>query len=203
MILPIRTLAIPALLALAACAQAPDAPPPLTEGTWSVDPAGSSLSYVTIKAGEIAEANSFTGLSGSVSPEGAARIEIDLSTVETKVDIRNERMRDLFFEVANHPTASITAQIDPAAFGALEVGESTVQPLAAVLDLKGVEAPLEADVRVTRTAENRVIATTIEPVILDAGALELTDKLAQLQEIAGLPSISPAVPVTFSIAFQR
>jgi hypothetical protein len=58
-------------------------------------------------------------------------------------------------------------------------------------------------VRVTRIAEDRVLATSVEPVIVDAGTLELTEKLAQLQEIAGLPSITPAVPVTFTIAFQR
>ncbi|MEE4204642.1 MAG: YceI family protein [Erythrobacter sp.] len=194
-------LAVP--LALAACAQVPAEPSPLAEGAWSVDAAASSLSYVSVKAGEIAEANSFSGLSGSVSPEGAANLEIDLATVETKVDIRNERMREIFFEVAQFPKATVSAQIDPAAFTALKVGESTVQPLAATLALKGVETPLETEVRVTRIAEDRVLATSVEPVIVDAGTLELTDKLAQLQEIAGLPSITPAVPVTFTIAFQR
>ena len=105
----LRTLAPAALILTAACSQAPAEPAPLAQGEWSVDAAASSLSYVSVKAGEIAEANSFSGLSGSVTPDGAATVEIDLATIETKVDIRNERMRDIFFEVANHPKATVTA----------------------------------------------------------------------------------------------
>lgn len=192
-----------ALILTAACSQAPAEPAPLAQGSWSVDASASSLSYVSVKAGEIAEANRFSGLSGSVTPEGAASLEIDLATIETKVDIRNERMRDIFFEVAQHPKATVTAQIDPAAFATLGVGESLTQPLEATLTVKGVTAPVETQVSVTRTSENGVLVTSIEPVIVDAGALELTEGLAKLQELAGLPSITPAVPVSFSIAFKR
>ncbi|MEL7317807.1 MAG: YceI family protein [Pseudomonadota bacterium] len=199
----ISTLAPAALILTTACAQTPAEPAPLVQGGWSVDASASSLSYVSVKSGEIAESNSFSGLSGSVTPAGAASVEIDLSTIETNVDIRNERMRDIFFEVADHPTATVTAQIDPAALDTLAVGQSVTQPLKATLSVKGVEAPVETQVSVTRTAEDRVLVTSTEPVIVYADALELTDGLATLQELAGLPSITPAVPVSFSIAFKR
>jgi len=199
----VRLLAPAAFLLTAACAQAPAEPAPLAQGSWSVDASASSLSYVSVKSGEIAEANSFSGLSGSVTPAGAASLEIDLSTIETKVDIRNERMRDFFFEVADHPTATVTATIDPAAFDTLAVGDTIAQPLKATLNVKGVEAPVETQVSVTRTDENGVLVTSKEPVIVYADALELTDGLATLQELAGLPSITPVVPVSFSIAFKR
>ena len=199
-----RILAAAAALSLtAACAQAPAEPTPLAQGTWSVDGSASSLSYVSVKAGEIAESNSFSGFSGSVTPQGEASVEIDLASVETKVDIRNERMRDIFFEVAEHPKATVTATIDPAAFEALAVGESLVQPFEATLSVKGVEAPVQTQVSVTRTGEDSVLVTSTEPVIVYADALELSEGLATLQELAGLPSITPVVPVTFSIAFTR
>ena len=199
----IRALPIFAALATAACSGAPSEPTPLAAGSWSVDADASSLSYVSVKSGNIAESNTFSGLSGSVTPEGAASLEIDLTTIETKVDIRNERMRDIFFEVAEFPKATVTAQIDPAAFDTLGVGESTVQPLDVTLTVKGVEASVDTQVSVTRIAEDRVLATSTEPVILYADALELTEGLGKLQELAGLPSITPVVPVSFSITFQR
>ena len=189
--------------ALPACGPTPSEPMPLVEGTWSVDTDRSSLSYVSIKSGEVAESNSLSGFSGSVSAQGAANIEIDLATVETKVDIRNERMRDVFFQVADYPTAIVTAQIDPAAFEALGVGQSITQPLEATLNVKGVEAPIGTQVAITRTSENGVLVTSVEPVIVYADALELTEGLAQLQALAGLSSITPVVPVSFSIAFER
>ncbi len=204
MIKPIKVAVVAALVGLAACSPAEtEAPTPLAEGTWSIDSEASRLSYVTVKSGEIAEANDFTGLTGTVAPDGAATIEIDLATVSTGVDIRDERMREVFFDVAKFPTATITAQVDPAAFEALGVGESTVQTLAATVAVKGVSTNINAELEVTRVADNRVLAVSTEPVIIYADALDLTDGLDQLQELAGLPSITPAVPVTFSLAFER
>ncbi|MDY7097531.1 MAG: YceI family protein [Pseudomonadota bacterium] len=199
----IAFIAAPAALVFSACSQAPAEQSALAEGSWIVDADASSLSYVSVKSGEIAETNTLSGLTGTVAADGTAALEIDLATVETGVDIRNERMRDIFFEVAEFPTATVTASIDPASFNALGVGESTVQPLKATLSVKGVEAPVETEVSVTRIAEDRVLATSTKPVIVYADALELTNGLAQLQELAGLPSITPAVPVSFSIAFER
>jgi len=192
-----------AALSLAACTEAGPEAPSVTDAAWTLDGEASELSYVTIKADEIAETNSFESLSGSVSAEGAASVEIDLSSVETGVDIRNERMRDIFFVVAENPTATVSATIDPAAFEKLGVGESVTTELAGTLSLKGVEAPFQTDVTVTRAGADRVIAVSDDPVIMEAGRLELTDGLAQLQELAGLPSITPVVPVTFSLAFER
>ncbi len=203
MIHPIKAATIAVALTLAACQQAPAEAPPLAEGTWTVDSDASRLNYVSVKSGEVAENNHFTGLSGSVAPDGAATVEIDLATVSTGVDIRNERMREIFFNVAEFPKATITAQVDPESFEALAVGESTTQPLKGTLSVRDAETSIDTEVDVTRVANDRVLVVSKEPVIVYADALELTEGLAQLQELAGLPSITPAVPVTFSIAFER
>ncbi|MCU0947443.1 MAG: YceI family protein [Porphyrobacter sp.] len=199
-------------LALAACSQAPDSAPasetttaavPATEGTWSIDSAASHLDYVSIKAGEVAEANRFDKLTGSVGADGAARIEIDLASVNTGVEIRDERMREIFFQVAEFPSAVVTAQLDPAQFAGLEVGKVVVQPLAAKVSIKGMEAPIETEVQIARVADGRVLATTTKPIIITTDMFGLTDELGELRALAQLPSISPAVPVTFTLAFTR
>ena len=199
----IRILAPATLIALAACSQAPADAPPVTDSEWTLVGEASELSYVSIKAGEIAEINAFESLNGGVTQDGTASVVIDLSSVSTGVDIRNERMRDIFFVVADYPTAIVTAQIDPASFEALGVGESTTQTLSGTLSIKEVEAPFETEVMVTRAGPDRVIAASTDPVIVDAGQLQLTDGLAQLQELAGLDSITPVVPVTFTLTFER
>ncbi|MEM6476651.1 MAG: YceI family protein [Pseudomonadota bacterium] len=188
-------------LTLAACG--PADPPKVTEGAWTIDSDASRVDYVSVKSGEIAETNEFSLVTGSLSEEGKATVEIDLASLETGVDIRNERMRDIFFEIADHPKAIVTADIDPRAYEFLEVGNNTIETVKGTLSVKGVETNIEADVNVTRTGPDRVTVVTNKPVIVMADALELTGGLAQLQEIAGLPSITPAVPVTFSLAFKR
>ena len=192
-----------ALLSLAACSGAPAEPPALTGSAWTVDGEASELAYVTIKADEIAETNSFETISGGITAQGAATIEIDLASVSTGIDIRDERMREVFFVVADNPTATVTAQIDPAEFEALAVGDSAETTLDGTLSIKGIEAPFQTTVTVTRAGADRVIAVSDKPVIVEASRFELTDGLAQLQELAGLPSITPVVPVTFSLAFER
>lgn len=198
-----RIAAAGAALSLAACSQGAVEPAALTEGDWTLDPAASAFSYATIKAGAIIEANTFETLSGSVSADGAATVEIDLASVSTGVDTRDERMRDILFEVVDNPSAIVTAQIDPAAFATLGVGENTTQLIDGTLELRGIEAPFEAEVTVTRTGADRVLVVSDKPVIVEASRYELGDGLAQLQELASLPSITPAIPVTFSLAFER
>ena len=191
------------LLALAACSQAPAEAPPVTGTEWTVDSEASELAYVTVKLGEIAEANSFETVTGGITANGAATIEIDLASVSTGIDIRDERMRDVFFVVADNPTATVTAQIDPAEFEALSIGASTETTLDGTLTLNGAEAPFQAAVTVTRAGPDRILAVSDAPVIIYTDAFGLSDGIAQLKELAGLDSITPAVPVTFSLAFDR
>jgi len=209
----LRLFALPAALALglAACAQqdpdkptdAAPAPALLTEGDWTLDAAGSRLTYVSIKAGEVAETNRFPRLSGSIVPDGTASLEIDLASVDTGADIRDERMRDIFFEVADNPKAAVTAKLDPAAFAGLAVGQSRVRPLKASVTIKSVTSDVEAEVLVTRVAENRVTVVPTAPIIISTDMFGLTDELGELRALAQLPSITPAVPVTFMLAFKR
>ncbi len=197
------TTALAFAAALAACSQTAAEPPALTEGSWTLNSDASELSYVTIKAGEIAETNSFEKLSGTVAADGSANVDIDLASVETNVDIRNERMREFLFDVANNPTATVTATIDPAAFKTLGLGDSTALELDGRLSLKGVEAPFAAQVTVTRVGADKVLVVSDAPVIVDAGQFELSEGLAKLQELAALPSITPVTPVSFSLTFER
>ena len=198
-------------LGLAACAQpSPEAAQdteadvsPVTQGTWTLDPTGSRLAYVSIKAGEIAEANRFETLAGSVAADGTATLDIDLASVETGVDIRNERMREIFFAVTENPKASVTAKLDPAAFAGLTVGQSLTRPLKANVTIKGASSDVETEVLVTRVAEGRVTVVPTAPVIISTDMFELTDELGELRALAQLPSITPAVPVTFTLAFTR
>lgn len=206
-----RVLAFALLVPLAACA-GPEADAPLadptanaavTEGAWTLDPQGSRLSYVSIKAGEVAETNRFAGLSGSVAADGTASLSIDLSSVDTGVEVRDERMREVFFAVADNPAATVTARLDPARFAGLAVGQSVTRPLTASVTIKGASSDVETDVMVTRVAEDRVLVVPTAPVIVSTDMFGLTDELGELRALAQLPSITPAVPVTFTLSFRR
>ena len=76
---------------------------------WQLDTDGSQISFVTVKAGDIAEVHSLSKLSGNVSfgegHSGEVNLDIHLESVETSIPIRNERILEFLFEVAQFPLA--------------------------------------------------------------------------------------------------
>lgn len=165
--------------------------------SWELDGGASSLGFVTVKNGTIAEGHQFTGLSGSVV-DGKAKLVIDLASVDTSVPVRDERMRDLLFQVATYPQAVFSADVGDLDLG---IGESREQDVAGTLAIHGVTAPVSATVRVTRDADGRVTVASTKPVVVGADALSLGEGVAKLKEVAGLASITPMVPVAFTLSF--
>ncbi len=195
-------LTVASALALAACSSSPAEDPPLA-GDWVLSAEESNLSFTTVKAGQIAEAHHFTRISGAISAAGAAELAIDLASVETNIDIRNERMRELLFDVADFPSANVSLALDPSSYAGLQSGESIPQQVTATLDVHGASGEVAADVTVTRLAAGKVRVASVTPVIVDAGAFDLAEGVEELREIAGLDSIARQVPVSFSLTFEQ
>ncbi|WP_172331572.1 YceI family protein [Mangrovicoccus sp. HB161399] len=170
---------------------------------WDLDPAGSAVSYVSMKNGDIAEANSFSDLSGGVSDSGEVTVDINLASVETGIDIRNQRVRDLLFKVDVFPKATVTAQVDLDALAEIAPGGSARMELPLSLSVNGTGSDYDSAVLVTRAGEDRVVVASLVPLIVDAAELDFPEGLAKLRELAGLDSIQPVVPVSFVLSFAR
>lgn len=170
---------------------------------WTLDNDASSLAYVTTKANAAAEVNHFEYMSGSIDESGDALLEIDLNSVNTLVEIRDERMREILFETGNYPTAIAQMKVDMSTISGLGVGKTTTIAGEAMLSLRDAEISLTASLLVVRLAENRLLVSTNKPLIVNASQVGLLAGIEKLRELAGLPSISPAVPVTFSLVFEQ
>ncbi|MEO1311088.1 MAG: YceI family protein [Pseudomonadota bacterium] len=194
-----RTTVLAAALVLAACG----GEPPVTRTAWKLETDLSTVGYVSIKAGDFAETNAFGRVVGRVEPTGEARISIDLDTVETNVDIRNERMRKVFFETKTYPEAVVTLALDPAALQELGVGDRLRIDAPLTLALHGETAEYDAAMFVTRASADRVTVDLVRPILVDAREFGLENGLNELMALAGLPSITPTAPVTASLVFTR
>lgn len=173
---------------------------PVSAQSWELDGEASRLAYGSVKSDYIGEVNHFTGLSGTVSEDGSAVVEIDLGTVETNVDIRNERMIEHVFQ--NTPNATISTDIDMGMVTAMGVGESAVIEADAVLALLGQELSLFTELFVTRISDSRVMVTTNDMLFLGADEAGVDGAVDTLMELAGLDSITRAVPVTLRFVFD-
>lgn len=83
------------------------------QANWTLDPTASVLTYQSVKKNTIVETNKIRNISGSLTTAGDAKVTFDLNSVDTGVDLRNVRMRFLFFETFKFPTAELTAKVDP------------------------------------------------------------------------------------------
>lgn len=193
--------AVLAAALLAGCSQQPAETP--LDGAWVLDNERSTIAFTTVKASQIAEVHGFDTLSGSVGADGAASVDIDLASVNTNIDIRNERMRDILFQVADFPQAQVSVTLDPAEFAALSVGESLTTTVEATLDLHAASNTMPAELVVTRIGDDLVKVETAQPLVVAAGSYGLGEGLEELATIANLDSITPQVPVSASLVFTR
>ena len=185
------------LALLVGCAQEP------ATGPWRLDNSQSTLSFVSTKAVDVAEVHRFTELSGAVDAAGAVRVAIELASVDTLIPIRDERMRELLFNVPVFPRATVTGAVNLEVFEAMPAGTSMEAAQDLTVELHGVSAGVAAEVLVSKVARDRVVVASLRPVIVSAGVFGLGAGVEALREVAGLPSIGSSVPVSFVLSFQR
>lgn len=163
----------------------------------------SKIAFGSVKKDKVGEAHHFSELSGSVAEDGSAMVEIDVTSVETWIDIRNERMQEHVFNADAFPKASISAKLDMAEFTALNPGEMTTTTAKATLAFLGQELPIEAELFVVALAGNKVMVTTDEMLMLSTADLGITAGVDELMKLAKLPGITRVTPVTLRLIFEK
>jgi hypothetical protein len=170
---------------------------------WTLDNDSSQVSFVSVKAGDAGEVHRFTEISGELSSGGNASVTIQLASVDTLIPVRDERMRELLFQTNLFPTASLSTNIDMDALNAIEPGDSMDMAANLTLELHGQQLSLAAEMIVARLGDHRLMVSSRKPVIVNAASVDLVDGIEALREIANLPSISKAVPVSFVLTFDE
>lgn len=176
---------------------------PAVFADWNLKSDESSLHFISIKQNTIAETNRFQQLEGSVSEAGDFQFSINLSGVETNIPIRNERMNEFLFESAKFPLATGKGKIDMAQVSELAVGELMNIRLPVTIELHGATVKKDVMLQVARLSSQKFWAVTEVPFIINAAEFGLTEGIEKLRELAGLPSITQAVPVSVSLVFVK
>lgn len=173
------------------------------QADWTLDNDASSLYYVTSKASAISEVNSFRTLTGTISDSGTATLGIDLTSVDTAIEVRDQRMRDLVFQVTTYPGATITVPVDAAALDSMAPGSTTTATHTATVDLHGMQVEYDVELQVIKLAATSVQVQLAKPLLVGAASFGLAEGVEQLREVAGLPSINPNVVVDFTLVYNK
>ncbi|MCB5187469.1 YceI family protein [Methylobacillus caricis] len=169
---------------------------------WALNNEVSTLSFVSIKKNTIGEVHSFKQLAGTINTKGEFTANINLASVDTKVAIRDERMKSMLFDTVAFPKAEISGSTLNA-FKVPAVGEARIEAVKLQLAVNGKKLDLETRLRVVGLGKQGLLVTTTEPLLIDAAALGYSEGLDKLRDIAQLPSISTVVPVTLNLVFDQ
>ena len=174
-----------------------------SQAAWQLDNESSQLNFVSIKAHDVGENSRFRQLEGTIGDDGQVEIKINLGSIDTKVEVRDQRMQEHLFETTTYPQAILTAELAADKIEKLQVGQVITESISVHLDLHGITKLLAISVLVTRLSADKLLVVSQQPVIVNAADFDLAYGISKLQEIAKLPKISLAVPVTFSLTFMQ
>ncbi len=168
--------------------------------SWLLDPAVSEVSFGSIKKDNVGEVHRFDRIDGFVTKDGAVQIALDLTSVNTNIDVRNSRLVEHLF--GDFGAAGIRTQIDMGRLAQMQVGDVEIFSVYGTLDFLGLTHDLQLDMVVARLSDSRVMASSRNMIFLNAEDLGLSKGLEKLAELAKLPGITSAVPITLRFVFN-
>ncbi|MCH2250637.1 MAG: YceI family protein [Cognatishimia sp.] len=162
----------------------------------------SLIAFGSVKKDVVGEVHTFGDVSGTVSEGGDVAIAIQLASVETNIDIRNERMIEHVFKGMD-AVANLTGSVDMDDVNDLAVGATTVTDFEGTLSLAGVASDIETELFVARLSEGRVLVTTSDILMLSTADIGVNAGVDKLMELASLPGITRVSPATVRMVFEK
>jgi polyisoprenoid-binding protein YceI len=173
----------------------------LSIADWSLQEP-SSINFLTTKNTHTTEIHSFKTFNGKINESGYAKLNIDLTSVDTSIGIRDERMQEHLFETSTFSQASFEAEIPATVLAQVSAGTQTRFQLEGKISLHGEQAAAQCQVMISPNKDGTITVSTIMPMLIDAKSFTLVAGINKLQELAGLKSIAHTIPLTFSLTFK-
>lgn len=167
--------------------------------SWTIDLEQSKLNFISIKKVHVAEVHAFNKFQGALDEQGQFKITIDLASVDTNIELRDNRMREFLFDIEKYVTATLTASIDNVEIDSLAVTQSKSLLLDAILNLHDQEKVMQLKLLITKISDNKLLVVSAQPVLLNVSDFALVAGIEKLKALAKLPSISYVVPVSFQL----
>ena len=168
---------------------------------WALDAEASRLAFGSVKKEDIGEVHNFETITGMVEADGTTTISIDLTSVQTNIDIRNERIGEHVFKGIT--TASLSTKIDLEALEKMTVGETDLIDVEGTLTFLGAKIAVDAEMFIARLSDTKVLVNTNDLIFLSAEEAGINAGLDKLMELASLPSITRTAPVTMRLVFDK
>ncbi|MHC8372776.1 YceI family protein [Pseudomonas sp. MDT1-85] len=181
---------------------------PLALANWQIQNEFSNFNFTTVKAvalgaSAVTEVQVFRKIEGQVDDVGNIDLEVALGSVDTGTPLRDERLREILFDVVKNPTAHFNGKVDLTHLKTLGVGEIVDTKVDGVLKFNGVEKTINSNIRYVRLSDDKIMINTLQPLIINLSDYGLKKGVEALQTMMGLSFLSNTAPISFSIVLQK
>ena len=149
---------------------------------WSLINDESTISFTSTKKSTVSEVHYFKTMSGTIDEKGSLNLTIDLSSVETNIPIRNERMTKMLFEISQFANATLTTMIDAQKITRLKEGDTLLKTLTFETSLHGISQKIKTPVKFIKLSNNKLMLMLEKPVIVNASQFGLEKGIEQWGE---------------------
>ena len=104
---------------------------------------------------------------------------------------------------AGKAKAMVAGEIDLDEVKDLKPGDTSIVDFEGVLAFAGVNVDVEAEMLVARLAENRVLVSTADFIMVSTEDLGIDAGINQLMSLAKLPGITRVTPVAVRVVFEK
>ncbi len=171
-------------------------------GQWKLNNQASTVNFITTKNSSKTEVQTFKKIQGKISGTQVT-LSVDLNSVDTGIEIRDERLRTLFFNTAKFPVATVAIVLKKSDLAHLKPGQRKILKRDADITLLDTTQTVAVELQVIALAKNELLVVSEQPIIVDLKSFYLLKGVNALREIAKLQSINAAIPVTFSLLFSH
>lgn len=170
---------------------------------WQLTPEHSTINFNSVKKEHLVENHHFNQFAATINEDGKVMLTIDLSSVDTKISIRDQRMKEHLFNTKLFPQAAFSAQLNTEELENIAIGSSQSMTVNGDISLHGQKQTVEMDVLVSKLSSHKLLVVSQAPLIIHAEDFDLIAGINKLQALAKLPSITHSVPVNFILTFTH
>ncbi|MRI34711.1 hypothetical protein EOPP23_17145 [Endozoicomonas sp. OPT23] len=173
------------------------------QAAWILDNERSKFYFTFTKNTHLATTATFEQLKGSISDKGTAMLYIDLASLESGIVKRDNRLRELFFRVADFPMAEVSVRLSKRIEKKIITGETVLIKSSAKVKLNGKQVRMRPELSVYQHENGDIEVSSIQPVLLNATTFDYDDQVQAMVDLAGVNNISKTVMINFRLYYQQ
>ncbi|MCX4029749.1 YceI family protein [Endozoicomonas sp. SM1973] len=177
------------------------------QAAWQVQSEHSKVNFVTEKiftnGKSVKETQLISGVSGQVNDQKQAEIKIDLATIDTKIPIRNDRIKQWVLDTTNYRYATVKADLSGIDEQKLTVGAVKQMEVDGKLTIRETTLPIKLFVKVIKSSATDYLVESYQDTSINISQYGGEAGVQQMTKVMGLKSITSVVPVKWALTLKQ